>query len=240
MDYQEYEQVRSQVMGRGFVIAIDGPSGSGKSSVSRQVAAVLDMGYLDTGAMYRSVAWWCQYKNVDFSDESAIVACVKDVEIKVNAVPHAPRFFVGGMDVKDVIRQPSISNIVSSVSTIPAVREVLISAQRAIIEEAKASGRGIVVEGRDITTVVAPDAAVRILLTASEEVRLQRRSLDDWGSQGPDAIEASRDIVLGRDEKDMTVANFADAAPGVERIDSSDLSLHETVDAVVYTIGRKV
>lgn len=240
MEYEDYDHVRSQTLGRGVVIAIDGPSGSGKSSVAKQVAAALSMGYLDTGAMYRAAAWWCEYQKVDFSDPAVITETVEKMELEINAMPHAPRILVGGMDVTKVIREPHVSEIVSTVSTILPVRQILISRQQKIIDEARAAGRGIVAEGRDITTVVAPDAEVRILLTAAPEVRLARRSHDDLGSIESEALEQERDVVLGRDAKDATVAQFEEPTEGVHKVDSSDLSLHETVDAVMYLIGQEL
>lgn len=240
MDYIEYEHVKDLTLGRGVVIAIDGPSGSGKSTVARQVAAALDMGYLDTGAMYRAAAWWCEYQHIDLNDAAAVSAAVKSIKMEVQAVPHAPRILVEGMDVMKVIREKRIAEIVSQVSSVQAVRDHLISMQKDIIKKFRESGRGIVVEGRDITTVVAPEAPVRILLTAAEDVRMARRAKDDFGVVDEAALAAEQDMVLGRDRKDAAVTQFYEAGEGVIKIDSTDLSLHETIDTVVYQIENLI
>ena len=201
--------------GRGLVVAIDGPSGSGKSSVSRAVAQRLGTAYLDTGAMYRAATWWCLEEGVDLADQAAVAAAVDVMPLVMGIDPAAPTVHVDGTDVGEAIRTTEISTAVSAVATNLAVRAELRRLQRVIIAaESSASasvasaassesagtsfsgGRGIVAEGRDITTVVAPDADVRILLTASEEARLARRSLDVHGTADAAAVEATKDQVL--------------------------------------------
>lgn len=237
MDYQEYDHVRSMALGQGIVVTIDGPSGAGKSTVSRQSAAALDFAYLDTGAMYRACTWWCEHCGIDLFDSQAVIECVEKLKIEVSAVPHAPRILAGGYDVTKAIRSNDISAVVSLVSTIGRVRELMIEAQRDIIENMRKSGRGIVVEGRDIGTVVWPQAPVRILLTASQDVRLARRARNDQGSDDLEALEAEKDLVMGRDKKDSEVASFMEPSTGMVRIDTSDMSQHQALDAVVMTIG---
>lgn len=238
MEYEKYENLREKVLGRGLVVAIDGPSGSGKSTISRHVAAALDLGYLDTGAMYRATAWWVDHQGLDVSHPAEVMVAVAKMDLKVNAVPHNPRIFVDGIDVGHAIRSDHIDTIVSDISALPGVREVLIALQQRVIREARQSTRGIVVEGRDITTVVAPDAEVRILLVADPEVRLRRRALEDAGHTGAEVLERERALVLERDAKDLQVNEFMKAAPGVHTVDSSELDVAGTLDAVMTLIDQ--
>lgn len=215
----------------GTVVAIDGPSGSGKSTISRRVAAQLGMAYLDTGAMYRAAAWWCVRDGIDLADTAAVARAVHELPLEMVTDPRNPGIAVGGEDVSVVIRSTEISTVVSAVATNLEVRAELRRRQRAIIDESRSAG-GIVAEGRDITTVVAPDADVRILLVASEQARLARRAREIHGADDEGAIEATRDQVLRRDADDSTVSSFQVAADGVVTVDSSELTLDETVDAV--------
>ncbi len=226
-----------------LVVAVDGPSGSGKSSVSREVARRLGLAYLDTGAMYRAATWWCVHTGVPLADQDAVAQAVRDLPLDQGVDPDAPHVVVGGTDVGEAIRTTEISAAVSAVATNLAVRDELRRRQRAAIAvEAAASsfseGRGIVAEGRDITTVVAPDADVRILLTASEEARLARRARDVHGSDDDAAVEATRDQVLRRDADDSTVVQFHVAADGVVTVDSSDLDFEQTVAAVLQVVAE--
>lgn len=216
------------------VVAIDGPSGSGKSSVSKEIARRLNLGYLDTGAMYRAVTWWAMHEGIDWNDTGAVVDAARNAPVEITTDPDTQRVRVGFMDVTDEIRTPEVTSHVSSVATVPAAREVLVQRQREIIEE---SGRGIVAEGRDITTVVAPDADVRILLVASEQARMNRRGAQLGGSQNAEALKAQ---VVGRDAKDSTVVNFSTAADGVLTLDNSELSLEQSVQAVMDLVLRAV
>ncbi len=150
----------------GFVIAIDGPSGSGKSSVSKQVARTLGYGYLDTGAMYRSLTWWCLESGVDLEDGEAVLAAAQSFPLVIGTDPDDPTVRVDGTDVAQAIRETRISTNVSAVASVLPVRDVMRDLQRRLISDAGRSEGGVVAEGRDITTVVASDAPVRILLTA--------------------------------------------------------------------------
>lgn len=225
-----------------LVVAIDGPSGSGKSSVSRAVARHLGLAYLDTGAMYRVATWWCLARGVDLADAAAVTAEVAAMPLELGVDPSAPTIAVGGIDVGEDIRSTRISTAVSAVATNLGVRAELRRLQRGVIDAERAGGlsegRGIVAEGRDITTVVAPDADVRILLTASEEARLARRALDVHGTDDAAAVAATRDQVVRRDADDATVSQFLAAADGVTTIDSSSLDRDETISAVVGVITR--
>jgi len=214
-----------------IVVAVDGPSGSGKSSVSRAVAERLGLRYLDTGAMYRALAWWALEQGIDLDDgttQPAVADLAPKLPLEISLDPVSVLVTVDGHDVTAAIREPRISGAVSAVATNLGVRPELVRRQREI-----AAGGGIVVEGRDITTVVAPDADVRVLLTADERARLARRALEVHGSDSDAAIEQTRDHVVRRDEQDSSVAAFTDAADGVTVLDSSALTFEETVDAVL-------
>ena len=212
-----------------IVVAVDGPSGSGKSSVSKETARRLEAAYLDTGAMYRAVTWHALDAGTDLTDAQAVAAAVKAADLFISTDPDVELVTIHGTDVTEAIREPFVSEAVSAVATNLEARKELVARQRAIIE---AHDR-IVAEGRDITTVVAPDADSRILLTASEEARLRRRGIQLGGTQTAAELETQ---VLARDAKDSTVVNFHVAADGVATVDSSDLDFEETVTAVLAAI----
>ncbi|RAX50908.1 (d)CMP kinase [Arthrobacter sp. AQ5-05] len=212
-----------------ITVAIDGPSGSGKSSVSKEAARRLGAAYLDTGAMYRAVTWHALDAGTDLTDAAAVAAAVKAADLFISTDPDVEKVTIHGTDVTEAIREPFVSEAVSAVATNLEARAELVARQRAIIA---AHGR-IVAEGRDITTVVAPDADARILLTASEEARLRRRGLQLGGTQSAAELEAQ---VLARDAKDSTVVNFQVAADGVATVDSSDLDFEQTVATVLEAI----
>ena len=223
----------------GVVVAIDGPSGSGKSTVSRLVAARAGLAYLDTGAMYRAAAWWCERQGIDLSDADAVASAVEAMPLQVGVDPADPRVHCDGQDVTAAVREPSIAAVVSTVATNPRVRPELARLQREVIERESTSpdsfsgGAGIVAEGRDITTVIAPGADVRLLLTASEQARLERRARDlEAAGKAVDAA-ALRDQVLRRDRDDATVSQFLTAPKGVTLVDTSDMTLEETVGHVL-------
>jgi cytidylate kinase len=213
-----------------LVIAIDGPSGSGKSSVSKAVARKLGAAYLDTGAMYRAITYSVLADGTDLSDANAIAQAVRDAKLSISVDPDAELVQIGGEDVTAAIREPRISEQVSTVATNLDARAELVRRQQQIIAE----NTRIVAEGRDITTVVAPDADARILLTASEEARLRRRGLQLGGTQNESQLATQ---VLARDAKDSTVVNFTQAADGVMTVDSSDLDFEQTIDAVLDAIS---
>jgi CMP/dCMP kinase len=218
-----------------LVVAIDGPSGSGKSTVARRVAESLGLRFLDTGAMYRALTWWLLKQGVDLTDRARVAELAGDLPLRMGTDPRRPTVHVGEVDVASAIRETRISAAVSAVATNLGVREELVRRQRRIVDEG-----GVVVEGRDITTVVAPDAPVRVLLTASEQARVARRARDVHGAADEAAVAATRDQVLRRDAEDSTVASFLQAAPGVDVIDSSKLTLEETVEAVLDLVRRRV
>jgi cytidylate kinase len=221
--------------GRRLVVAVDGPSGSGKSSVSREVARRLGLRYLDTGAMYRALTWWVLAQGVDPADQPTVARLARELPLEIGTSTESTLLTVDGQDLTAAVREPRISAVVSAIATNLDVRAELIRRQRALIAE---EDRGIVVEGRDITTVVAPDADARVLLTASELARLGRRALEVHGRDDDAAIAATRDHVVRRDAQDATVADFLEAGEGVTVIDSSELSFEETVEAVLAVVGR--
>ncbi len=219
-----------------LVIAIDGPSGSGKSSVSRAVARHFGLGYLDTGAMYRAVTVWCLRTGVDLADSAAVAQAARDLPLGLGADPDDPTVELDGEDVAAAIRTGEVSAVVSRVATNLEVRAILQEAQRALIEAIGEDWGGVVAEGRDITTVVAPDADVRILLTASEDARLARRSRELHGDADASSVAATRDQVVRRDRDDATVSRFTEAADGVVTLDTSDLDFDGSVAAVVAVV----
>ena len=219
----------------GIVVAIDGPSGSGKSTVSRRVAAELGLAYLDTGAMYRAAAWWCEHEGIDLEDGAAVAEAVAAMPLHMGLDPEHPTFTVDGTDVSTAIRDPHIATVVSKVATNLEVRAELARRQREIIRfEATghtgsfSEGAGIVAEGRDITTVIAPDADARLLVTASEEARLARRAGDLEAAGKQVDADALRDQVVRRDRDDSTVSQFLTAPEGVTLVDTSELTLEQS------------
>ena len=222
-----------------LTIAIDGPSGSGKSSVSKAVARRLGVGYLDTGAMYRALTWWCLERGLDLSDTEVVAAAARELPLVISTDPDDPTVTVDGTDVGEAIRSTRVSTAVSAVATNLEVRSVLRVLQRDLMARAAEQSGGVVAEGRDITTVVAPDARVRVLLTASEEARLRRRSAELHGATDPSAVEATRDQVVRRDRDDSTVSTFTEAAPGVTLVDTSELDFDESVEAVLDVVAAE-
>ncbi len=214
-------------MTKRLVIAIDGPSGSGKSSTSKEVARRLGLAYLDTGAMYRAVAVAFLDSGVDASDTAAIIDATTGADIAIALDPDDFWVRVNGRDVTAEIRAPRVSASVSAVSTIPECRANLVERQRRLMD---ADPRGCVAEGRDITTVVYPDADLRVLLTASPEARLRRRR-GDLGEKVTD--EQLRDQVIRRDRDDSKLVEFQKPAEGVTLLDTSDMTFDEVVATIV-------
>jgi cytidylate kinase len=219
-----------------LVVAVDGPSGSGKSSVSRAAARELGVGYLDTGAMYRAVTWWCLEEGVDLDDREAVAQAARDIPLEMGTDPARPSVRVAGREIEDDIRTTRVSAVVSKVATNTLVRPILQELQRRHMAAIAAESGGVVAEGRDITTVVAPDADVRVLLTASVEARLRRRSKELHGHDADHAVEATRDQIVRRDRDDSTVSDFMEAAEGVTLVDTSDLDFEQSVQALLTVI----
>ena len=209
-----------------MVVAIDGPSGSGKSSTARGVARRLGLAFLDTGAMYRAVTWLALHRGVDLADSESVAQIVRSAEMELALQPDRFSIAVDGIDVTQAIRAPEVSAVVSAVATNLAVRADLVARQKQLIAE---TPEGIVAEGRDITTVVAPDADVRVLLVADPQARVARRHAELADRADVDAVT---DQVIRRDRDDSTVAQFTSASPGVHVIDSTELTLNEVVTAI--------
>lgn len=217
-----------------LVVAVDGPAGSGKSSVSKAVAWKLGFGFLDTGAAYRALAWHVEALGVDTADEASVIAALDSFAYRIGTDPAGYDVHVGDVDVTAAIREPHISSVVSRVARVPEVRRHLIDLFRAIIAAERRDG--IVVEGRDITTVVAPEAPVRILLTADEAVRMTRRSAEH-ADLPAEAVGAQ---LRARDQADSKVVDFMNAAEGVTTVDSTDLDFDGTVAALIDVIRTAV
>lgn len=214
-------------------IAIDGPAGSGKSSVSKAIARRLGYGYLDTGAAYRALAWYVLERGGDTADADVVRAAAAELPLEQGLDPDDRRVLVGGVDVTDAIRDPRVSAAVSGVARVPEVRARVNEIFRTMVAEAPHAA--VVVEGRDITTVVAPDAPVRILLTAAPEVRAARRAGELAGQDAAAVAEA----LHRRDASDSSVVDFLNAAPGVDVVDSTHLNFEQTIDAVLAVIARR-
>jgi CMP/dCMP kinase len=212
-----------------MIIAVDGPSGSGKSSTARGVATRLGLRYLDTGATYRAVTWSAIEHGIDLDDTAAVAERSRELRLEVSTDPGKQFVIADGVDVTTAIREPGISETVSKIATNLDVRKELIRRQRAIIDDAQPTG-GIVVEGRDIATVVAPDAELKVHLTADQDARMARRGAEL--TAGAVTAEQLRDQIVRRDADDATVSQFLVASDGAVTVDSTHLSLEEVVDVI--------
>jgi CMP/dCMP kinase len=216
----------------GVVVAIDGPSGSGKSSTSRGVAARLGLRYLDTGAMYRAITWWMLEQGVPVDDAEAVAARCAEPVIASGTDPLAPTITADGVDVSDAIRSPEVTGAVSAVSAVPEVRARLLGLQRETID-----GGGIVVEGRDIGSAVAPDAEVKVYLTADAPARAARRAAEEGGSD----LAATESSLLARDRIDSTrAASPLTMAAGAVHLDTTPYTLDEVVTLIVGLVEDAV
>ena len=228
--------------GRSLLVAVDGPSGSGKSTVSRRVARALNLRYLDTGAMYRAATWAVLEAGVDLTDAEAIAKTVAAARIEASTDPLAPSISVDGVSVDRAIRGSAVTQAVSAVSAVPAVRAQLVAQQRDLT-----AGGGFVVEGRDIGTVVLPDASVKVFLTASEAARASRRHGQDSGSRarpGAGGVAAGQDrtAALAAVQADLSRRDRLDSgrstsplvqAPDAVALDTTSMTLDEAVAAVL-------
>ena len=216
-------------------IAIDGPSGSGKSSLARAVAKKLQIIYVDTGALYRTVGLYIKRRGIDPSDTAEVIAALPDLSLSMTYEKGEQHIYLEGQDVGDTIRTPEIAMYASKVSAIPEVRAFLLDTQRSIAEK-----NSVIMDGRDIGTVILPNANVKIFLTASNEARARRR-VAELHEKGIEANyeDILRDMAL-RDENDRTRA-VAPAIPAEDAVflDNSDLTAEETVTAVLRIIAEK-
>jgi cytidylate kinase len=216
------------------IVAIDGPSGTGKSSTSKAVAAKLGLSYLDTGAQYRAITWWMLSNGVDVGDPVAVADAAGKPLIVSGTDPSAPAITVDGEDAAVPIRTQQVTAAVSAVSAVPEVRARMVELQRSAVA---AAPEGIVVEGRDIGTTVLPGATVKIFLTASPEARAARRSDELKGTQ---SVADTRAALIKRDAADSgrKTSPLAKAADAVE-VDTTELSLDQVVECVVALVGEK-
>ncbi|MDQ0944501.1 cytidylate kinase [Streptomyces sp. V1I1] len=215
------------------IVAIDGPSGTGKSSTSKAVAAALGLSYLDTGAQYRAITWWMISNGVDLQDPAAIATAAGKPAIVSGTDPANPTITVDGVDAAGPIRTPDVTSKVSAVSAVPEVRARITELQRSI---ASAAETGIVVEGRDIGTTVLPDADLKIFLTASPEARADRRSGELKGTD----VAATKEALIKRDAADSSrkTSPLAKADDAVE-VDTTDLTLQQVIECVVTLVEER-
>ncbi|GAA4588939.1 cytidylate kinase [Actinoplanes octamycinicus] len=214
------------------VVAVDGPSGSGKSTVSRRLATAVDGVYLDTGAMYRAVTWAVLQAGVDLADQDAIAKIVLETELSIGTDPAAPHFAANGTNVDAPIRGQEVTGAVSAVAAVPAVRKHLVALQQAIIS----SHPRIIVEGRDIASVVAPDADLKVYLTASAAARAARRSAEDATE-----VAATEADLARRDKLDSTRATdpLRQASDAIE-VDTTGMGIDEVVQHLLSLLDSKV
>ncbi len=216
-------------MTSSLVVAVDGTSGSGKSSTSRGVAERLGLRYLDTGAMFRAMTWWLLREGVDVRDEAAVAAVAGRPRIESGTDPLAPTITVDGVDVSVEIRGEEVTAAVSPVSAVPEVRACLLDLQREVI-----GGGGIVVEGRDIGSVVWPQAEVKVYLSADPDARAARRSAEQGGAD----LASTQESLLERDRIDSGRATAPlTMADGAVHVDSTHLTLDEVIETIVALAG---
>ncbi|MGW0860092.1 (d)CMP kinase [Streptomyces sp. NPDC002690] len=215
------------------IVAIDGPSGTGKSSTSKAVAAKLGLSYLDTGAQYRAITWWMLTNDVDITDAAAVANAAAKPAIVSGTDPSAPTITVDGEDASGPIRTQEVTAAVSAVSAVPEVRAMITELQRSI---AAGATTGIVVEGRDIGTTVLPDADLKVFLTASAEARAARRSGELKGAD----VAATKEALIKRDAADSgrKTSPLAKAGDAVE-VDTTELTLEQVIECVVTLVEEK-
>lgn len=215
-------------------IAIDGPGGAGKSTVARAVAAKLGIVYVDTGALYRTVGLYVKSKGISADDTEGVISCLPDISLEIKYVDGKQHVYLNGEDTGERIRTPEMSTYASKVSAIGAVRAFLLDTQRDIAKK-----NSVIMDGRDIGTVILPDAQVKIFLTASEECRAQRR-YKELVEKGQTVIyEDVLNDMRQRDERDSTrdVAPTA-AAEDAVFMDNSDMTFDQTVEAVIELVRK--
>jgi cytidylate kinase len=215
------------VQRRNLVVAIDGPSGSGKSTVARGVAEALGLRYLDTGAMYRAVTWLALERGVALDAPELLGALAEEAKLDIVDDPRRPAISIEAIDVTDAVRGAAVTAAVSAVSAVPAVRAAMVARQRGVIGEG-----GIVVEGRDIGTTVAPDAAVKVFLIADPSARAVRRALQDGA--GERAVASTEADLARRDAADSTrVASPLTQAADAVVLDSTHIDAATAIARVV-------
>ena len=217
-----------------IAVAIDGPSGAGKSTIARAVAQQLSFVYVDTGALYRAVGWYVTEQGADVSDAAQVEPLLQGLDIGFGYVDGTQRVYVNGQDVSDLIRTPAMSMAASAVSALPAVRAFLLDCQRKAARE-----NNVIMDGRDIGTVVLPDAKLKIFLTASAEVRAKRRHLELQQKGITDSYEQVLADIKQRDHNDThrAVSPLRKAEDAV-LLDTADMTLQQVVDAVAALVAK--
>ena len=219
-----------------FQIAIDGPSGAGKSSIAKEVAARLGIVYVDTGALYRTVGYFVRSRGFARTDIAGIVSCLPQIEIEVRYENGAQHVYLNGEDLGERIREPEISMYASAVSAVPEVRSFLLDTQRDI-----AAKNSVIMDGRDIGTVILPNADVKIFMTASNEARAERRTKELLAKGMTVNYEDVLREMIERDSNDRNRAVApAVAAPDAVLLDNSDMTIEENVEAVLEIVKDKV
>ncbi|MGH3493282.1 MAG: (d)CMP kinase [Sciscionella sp.] len=222
------------------MVALDGPSGTGKSTVARRLAARLSAGYLDTGSMYRAATLAVLRAATDLDDLPAVTLAAAMAKLQVGVDPGGPSIELNGEDVAAQIRGPAVTAAVSAVSAIAEVRELLVAAQQRIIAQVLVDRGGIVVEGRDIGATVAPGAEVKVYLTASDEVRAHRRARQDSAAGRVDTVANTLADVRRRDALDSTRATSPlRRAPDAVVLDTTDLELAQVIEELVGLVADR-
>lgn len=219
-----------------IAVAVDGPAGAGKSSISKIVAKKLGYLYIDTGAMYRSVTWAVLHNHIDVNNQKAVEALLPELDLTMEASDDSCKVFIAGQDVTDFIRTPQVNNAVSIVASYKGVRQYLVERQRLMAEAG-----GVILDGRDIGSVVLPNAELKIYLTASVEARAMRRYLEVKGTVNEQPLEDIKDSVMQRDDmdknrKESPLIQVEDAV----LVDSSEMTFDETVEYILHLVQERI
>lgn len=219
-----------------IAVAVDGPAGAGKSSISKIVAKKLGYLYIDTGAMYRSVTWAVLHNHIDVNNQKAVEALLPELDLAMEASDDSCKVFIAGQDVTDFIRTPQVNNAVSIVASYKGVRQYLVERQRLMAEAG-----GVILDGRDIGSVVLPNAELKIYLTASVEARAMRRYLEVKGTVNEQTLEDIKDSVMQRDDmdknrKESPLIQVEDAV----LVDSSEMTFDETVEHILHLVQERI
>lgn len=219
-----------------IAVAVDGPAGAGKSSISKIVAKKLGYLYIDTGAMYRSVTWAVLHNHIDVNNQKAVEALLPELDLTMEASDDSCKVFIAGQDVTDFIRTPQVNNAVSIVASYKGVRQYLVERQRLMAEAG-----GVILDGRDIGSVVLPNAELKIYLTASVEARAMRRYLEVKGTVNEQTLEDIKDSAMQRDDmdknrKESPLIQVEDAV----LVDSSEMTFDETVEHILHLVQERI
>ena len=219
-----------------IAVAVDGPAGAGKSSISKIVAKKLGYLYIDTGAMYRSVTWAVLHNHIDVNNQTAVEALLPELDLTMEPSVDSCKVFIAGEDITDYIRTPQVNNAVSIVASYKGVRQYLVERQRLMAEAG-----GVILDGRDIGSVVLPNAELKIYLTASVEARAMRRYLEVKGTVNEQTLEDIKDSVMQRDDmdknrKESPLIQVEDAV----LVDSSEMTFDETVEHILHLVQERI